>query len=138
MPGESTFKVGYHLVSQANIGECPAHHDLVVSPPRTVGIEVRGFDPVLLQIFSRRAVFLDGSRWGNVVGSNAVSQHRQHTRMADIANRTGLQHHAIEVRGSLNVRRSGVPGVRLARRHVQRPPAVVAFVNLAITFTEHV
>jgi hypothetical protein len=46
----AAFLAAHHLVADADVGEGAAFHDLVVSTPRTVGIEVGLPDLVLLQV----------------------------------------------------------------------------------------
>src|SRR5581483_4124666 len=60
--GEAALALGDHLVAQSNIGERPAHHHFVIAAARAVGIEVPGLHAVRDQVFSRRAVGLDGAR----------------------------------------------------------------------------
>jgi hypothetical protein len=80
----------HQFVAQADVGESAADHDFVIAAARAVGVEVGGLDAVLLQIFSGGAVFLDRAGGRDVVGGNAVAQHRQHAGRANSSTGEGL------------------------------------------------
>src|SRR5713226_8220523 len=104
MPGKSTFKTRHHFVAQSDIRECPAHHNFVITAPRTIRIEVRRLDPMLLQIFSGWAISLDRTGRRNVICGYTVPEHGQDTGALDVHDGTGFARHFVEVRRTLNVR----------------------------------
>src|ERR1700727_620841 len=46
------FPAPHHLVLDADVGKCPTHHHFVISPPRSVGIEIRIGNPAVEEIFA--------------------------------------------------------------------------------------
>src|SRR5208282_4875806 len=114
---------GDQLVAQADVRESAAHHHFVIAAPRAVGVEVGGFDAVLLQIFSGGAVFLDRAGGRNVVGGDAVSQYRQYAGRVDVGCGRGLELHVVEVRSAADVGGIFLPGVGLAFGNGKAAPA---------------
>ena len=135
--GEAPLGPGRQLVAEADVGEGPADHHLVVAAARAVGVEVEDVDAVLDQVASRRALHLDRARRRDVVGGDAVAQDRQGAGPADLRDRLGLGRHPDEVRGVLDVGRGVVPLVEVALRHRQRVPVLVALEDLAVLLVEH-
>src|SRR5262245_30359093 len=57
-----------HVISDADVGEGAAHHDLMIAAAGAVLVEVRHADAVIDEVFARRRGGLDGARRRNVVG----------------------------------------------------------------------
>ena len=60
MDGDASLGAGCELVAQANVGKGSAHHDVVISTARAVGVEVGRDDPLALQVFSGGTFCSDG------------------------------------------------------------------------------
>ena len=103
MPGESAFEVWNHLVPQSHISKRPAHHYFVIAAARSVGIKLCRLHAVFLQIFTGRAVSLDGTRRRNVVGGHAVPEDGKRARILDISNETRFHWHIVEIWRALDV-----------------------------------
>src|SRR3989442_6107848 len=56
MSRPSTLPIAGQAVAQPDIGECPAQHHLVVTAPRSVGIEVDRLDAMLDEVPPGRAI----------------------------------------------------------------------------------
>ena len=63
MLGHAAFDARHHLVLDADIGERAAHHDLVVTTARAVGVEVQHRHLMFAQIVACGAVSLDVASW---------------------------------------------------------------------------
>ena len=85
--GEAPLGPGRQLVAEADVGEGPADHHLVVAAARAVGVEVEDVDAVLDQVLARRALHLDRAGRRDVVGGDAVAQDRQDAGPADLRDR---------------------------------------------------
>ncbi len=82
-----TFFTAQHFILNADIGKSASHHHLMVPTSRPVRVKVFGFNPLFLQIASCGAVFLDITRWGNMIGGDRVSKHSQNTCLFNVGNR---------------------------------------------------
>ena len=118
----AAFGAGSQLVAQPNVGERAAHHHFVIAAPRAVGIEVPRLHAVRDQIFPGRAIHANRTGGRDVIGGDAVAQHRQHSRAADIGERRGSLGHVVEERRILDV--GGL--ARPTRRDRPRAPSVPA------------
>src|SRR5436305_6476557 len=134
---EAAFQARDHLVAQSHVGKCPAHHHFMISAPRSVRIELSRLDAMPLQIFSCWTVLLDRARRRNVISSNAIAKDREYARISDVAHSTGARHHIVEVRRTLDVRGSLVPGISVSRWHLQSAPVFVSRKNVLIAVPEH-
>src|SRR5271156_1209510 len=88
-------------------------------------------------MFSGGAVFLDGAGGRNVIGGNAVAEHREDARVVDLFDRRRLNLHTLEIRSAADVGGIFFPGVGLAFGDVEAAPALVAGKNLGVAFREH-
>ena len=93
---------------------------------------------MLLQILARRTVFLDRSRRRNVVGGDAVAEHRQHARSLDLFHWRRLQRHVIEIRSAADIGGIFLPGIGLALGDRKSAPALVALEDVSVAFRKHV
>jgi hypothetical protein len=110
----------------------------VVAAARAVGVEVALLYAPFDQIATRRRVLLDRSGRRDVVGRDAVAQQRDRAGALDRIEARRLGRHALEVGGTLDVRRLGIPRVAVSLGHRERIPVVVAVEHLAIAASEHV
>ena len=117
MFGESAFEVRHDFVPQPHIGERAANHDFVITAPRAVGIEVRGLDAMVDEILSGGAVLLNGTRRRDVIGSDAIAKHRQHTGATNVLDRARLNSHFIEIRCEAYVSGILLPRVSFSLGH---------------------
>ncbi len=109
----------------------------MVAAPRAVAVELAAADLVLEQVPSRRAVGLDRARRRNVVGGDRIAEDRQRPRPIDVGQRLGRHRHSGEIGRVLDVGRSGRPAVGLAALDLDRPPALVAAIDVGIAAAEH-
>ena len=107
--GHAAFDAGHHLVLDARVGERAAHHHFVIAAPRAVGIEVLRLDAVLDQVLARGAVRLDVAGRRNVIGGDAVAEHRQRARVAQIRRRRRRHRQPFEERRLADVGRRAFP-----------------------------
>ena len=126
------------LVAQADVRERAAHHHLVVAAARAVGVEVLALDAVLLEVLAGRRGLLDRAGGRDVVGGHRVAEHREHARALDVGELGRLGREVLEVRRQAHVGRVVVPLEAVALRHLERVPALVAVVDLAVGLAEHV
>ena len=110
MKRHTTFRTRGQLVSEADVGERPAHHHLVVATPRAVGVERLGlrrrcsirYRPAGLS----RLIEPAGD---DVVGGDAVAEHREHAGALDVGDRRGLGRQLLEERGPAHIGGIGIP-----------------------------
>ena len=110
----------------------------MVAAARTVRVEVARRHALLDQIPACRAVGLDRARRRDVVGRHAVAEQSEHARAGDIGQRRRGHRHAFEERRATDVGRVGIPVEAAALRHVQHPPALIAFEHPGVRAPEHV
>src|SRR5580698_5035642 len=133
---EAAFDID-QFVAQADVGEGAADHDFVIAAARAIGVEVGGLDASFLQIFSGRAVFLDGAGGRNVVGGDAVAKDGENARAFQFFDRRRLELHLVEVGSPADVSGVFLPGVGLTFGDGQAAPAIVSGENLGITLGKH-
>ncbi len=121
-----------HLVLDADIGECAAHHHLVVAAPAAVGVELAHRHLPLDQVFARRGGFLEAARRADVVGGHHVAQNRQNARALDVGDRARILAHTPEIGRVLDVGRGSGPVIRLATGHLDALPHLVALEDIGV------
>ena len=89
-------------------------------------LKSRRSTPCSIEVLPGRRVGPDRAGRGDVVGRDRVAEHDEAARAVDVLDRSGLARHPVEVRRQAHVRRLGVPRVEIARRGLERAPAVVA------------
>src|SRR5580693_1984408 len=134
--GEAAFHAD-QFVAQADVRKSSADHHFVIAAARAVGVKVAGFDAVLLQVFSGGAVFLDGAGGRDVVGGDAVAEHREDARALDVFYRRRFDLHTLEVGSAADVCGIFFPGVSLTFGNLEAAPALVALKNFSISFRKH-
>src|SRR5688572_2798819 len=87
---------------------------------------------------TRRARRRDVTRRRDVVRRYRIAEHGQETRAPDGPNPGRLERDAVEERRIFYVRGLIRPGERLARRHVERSPPLVAVEHVRVLAPEHV
>ena len=137
MDGPTAFGTGREQIAQANIGERAAHHHFVIAAARAIGIEILRLHSVRDQIFSGGRIRGNGAGGRNVVGGDAIAQHRQRAQAMQILQRGGLQRHIFKIWRMLDVGGFIVPGVEIAFGNGQSAPVLVAGENVGIFFAEH-
>ena len=125
------------LVPQAHVRERAAHHHLVVAAARAVRVELAPLDAVLDEVLPGGRVRPDRAGRRDVVGRDRVAEHDEAARADDVLDGAGLARHAVEVRRQAHVRRVRLPREEIARRGVERPPAVVAGEDVRVRPREH-
>src|SRR5580700_3413432 len=85
-----------------------------------------------------RATRLNRTGRGDVVRRDAMTEHSQHTRVANIREFAWFLGHFVEKRWALNISGFCVPGVQITFRHLQSAPALIAFKNLAVLLEVHI
>ncbi len=108
----------------------------MIAPARAIGVELRNRHLMGLQIFARRAVFLDGARRGNVVGGDGVAEQRKHARILNRLDLFRLFGHAFEIGRVRHIGRSR-PAIGLAVASVDRLPFFIALEDVGIARGEH-
>ena len=108
----------------------------MVAAARPVGVEVPRLDAVVDQPLTGRARLLDRSGRGDVVGGDAVAEHREHPRTLDRLDRRRLDLHPLEERRLADIGRVG-PGVAIALGRLQLAPAFVAREHVGVGALEH-
>ena len=136
-PGDAALGAGGELVAQPHVGERSAHHDLVVAAAAAVAVEVGGLDAVVGEVLAGRAVELDGTGGGDVVGGDAVAEHGEDARGADVLDRRGGCGHAVEVRRLADVGGVRLPAVGVAERELEVLPVLVAVRDGGVLLAEH-
>ena len=137
MQRPAALRAGGQLIAQADIRECAAHHHFVIPAASPVGIEFRGLHAIGDQIFARGAVGLNRASGRDVIGGDAIAQHGQHARIANVGKLGRSFRHLVEKWRALDVSGFGVPGVQVAFRHVQPTPALVALEDFAVLLAVH-
>ena len=118
---------GDEPVAQPDVAERAAHHHLVVTAPGAVRVELERPDAVLLEPRRRRATRRDRAGRRDVVGRDRVAEDGEDPRAVDVARPARARRVSPSKNGGLAMyveRR--VPGVPVAGRDRQRPPALVA------------
>ena len=100
------------LVDQTDVGEGTTGHDLVVTTPGTVGVELLGLNTVLVEVTGSGGLARDVSGGGDVIGGDRVSDVQQDVGTLDVGGLGGLEGHAVKVRGKTDVGGLGVPLVQ--------------------------
>ena len=100
MHGVGTLGARRETVAQPDVGERAPHHHFVVAAPCAVGVEVRRRQVESDQVATGRAVGLDGARGRDVVGGDAVAEHREDAGPDDVSHRFGVAAHALEEGGT--------------------------------------
>ena len=103
----------------------------MIAAARTVAVEVRRLDAMIGEVFSGRAVGLDGTGGRNMIGGYRVAQHRKHPRAVNIRNRRGSLPHAVEVRRLADVGRIRLPLVDVTGWELESLPTGVAWLTVA-------
>ena len=119
-------------VAQPDVAEGAAHHHLVMSAAGAIAVEVERRHAVRLEPLAGRAPAGDRARGRDVVGGHRVAQHRQHPRAHDVGDGRRLGRQPLEERRQRDVARCRVPGVAVALRDGQAPPALVALEHAGI------
>src|SRR3954469_9957321 len=83
-------------VAQPDVGEGAADHHFVIASARAIGVEVADLYALFLEPAARRAVPLDRSCGGDVIGGDRVAENGEDSRALDRLNRLGLGVHALE------------------------------------------
>src|SRR6476659_3560989 len=109
MHGPAAFGARGQLVAHANVGKRAPHHHFVIAAAGAVGIEVYWLDALLDEPFAGWSVNADRSGGRNVVGSDAVSEHRQRARVADVRERRRALRNFVKEWRILDVRGALVP-----------------------------
>ena len=128
----AAFRARHHLVAQADVGERAAHHHLVIAATRAVRVEVLPLHAVLEQPFAGGTRRRNVARRRDVVGRDRIAEHRRAARARDRLHARRLHRHAVEVRRVLHVRGIVLPRVRLAGRHVEPLPVLVALEDVGV------
>ena len=127
MDGVRTFAALHEPVSQPDIAECAADHDLVVAPPRAVGVELERSDAVGLEPLACGRPWRNRSGRRDVVCGDRVAQDGEHAGALDVAGRGRPWTDALQERRPGDVRRRRVPHITVTGRNREGAPAVVAF-----------
>src|SRR5207244_12992814 len=84
--GPAAFDSRHKPISQSDVGEGAAHHDLVVAATGAVAVEVAAIDAVVGQVLGGRAAGSDGACGRDVVRGHGVADHDEDARATDVAN----------------------------------------------------
>src|SRR3989454_1430641 len=137
MDGERSFGARREQILEPHVGERAAHHHLVVAATRPVGIEVERGDIMVDQVLARGTRFANRSRGRDVIGRDAVAQHAEHARAANVTHGSRFRRHPVEVRRAADVRRRRLPREAIAFLHRQAAPTLVAVEHLRVALAEH-
>src|SRR5207237_6309745 len=99
------------LVTKADIREGSAHHHLVISPTRSIGVEVDRLHAMLDQPFPGWTRSRNRAGWRDVISSDGITEHSESARPGDRPDSRWSKSHPVEERGILNVSRIQIPGV---------------------------
>src|SRR5579875_2606743 len=135
--GDAALGAGREQVAQPDVRERAADHHLVVAAAGAVGVEVAALDAVLGQVPPGRAVRLDRAGRRDVVGGHRVAEQGERAGPVDVFDRLRLGVHAVEVRRAAHVGRLLRPGERVAGRHLETLPALVALEHVRVVAGEH-
>ena len=125
-----------HFVLDADVGECAAHHHLVVAATRPVRVEFAHRNLTFHQILTGRRAFLERPGRRDVVGGDHVTQNRQHFGVLDVADRARFLAHVLEIGRVLHIGRLRRPVIGHAVRHFDALPLFVAFEDVRILLLE--
>src|SRR5205085_8877269 len=100
-------------------------HHLVVAMARAVRVELTSSNAMGEQVLSGGAFRMNGSGGRDVIGCNAVPQHREASRPLDVTDRACLGRHPVEVRRPANIGRFQIPCEETAFWNRQLSPALV-------------
>ena len=128
---------GRELVAQADVGQRPAHHHLVIAAARAVGVEVARRDPVRYQVLTGRALHGNRPRRGDVVGGDRIAQQGQDAHAGQVLHEGLGIGHLVEVGRPLDIGRGLAPLEQAAVRHRHRFPPPIALEHLRILLAEH-
>ena len=114
-------------VAQPDVAERAAHHHLVVAAAGAVRVELERRDAVLLEPLPGRRPRRDRAGRRDVVGRDRVAEDGEDARAVDVASTGGASAVRPSKNGGLAMYvEAGIPGVAVAGRDRQRPPAIVA------------
>src|SRR5699024_3940372 len=85
------------LVSQTDVSDSTANHDLVVTTTGTQGVVVNAVYAVGIQVLSSRGAWLNRGSRGDVVSGDRVAQLNENACALDVFNWSCLGIHAVEV-----------------------------------------
>ena len=100
------------LVDQTNVGEGTTGHNLVVTTPGTVGVELLGLNTVIVEVTGSGGLARDVSGGGDVIGGDGVANVQEDVGTGDVGGLGGLEGHTVEVRRETDVGGVGVPLVQ--------------------------
>jgi len=109
----------------------------VVTPARTILVEVLRPDLVLQKVLASRAVLLDRTGRRDVVGGDLVTEYGKNARSEDVINRLRGHAHAFEIGRVLHVSAVIVPAIGEACRGLDRLPVLVALEHVRVLVLEH-
>ena len=97
------------MVPQPNVAESTAHHDVVVTAPRTVGVERAPRHIVRDQMLARRRARRDTASGRDMVRCNRIADLDQHACVLDGRAWLRLDLRVGEVRGQLDICAARIP-----------------------------
>ena len=124
------------LVNQPGVSEGAPCHNLVVSSPGAVGVEVLGFHSLGDQESGRRGVFGDGPSRRDVIRCDRVTHVQQAVSVSYVFYLRKLCFQRLEERGVVDVGRFWVPLVLFGFWNFQSIPSVSSFRDLFVDFLE--
>src|SRR5699024_6009176 len=125
------------LVSQTDVSEGTANHDLVVTTTGTQGVVVHALNAVLNQVLSSWGAWLNGGSRGDVVSGDRVAQLHQNASALDVFNWLWLFAHVVEVWCLADVGGIFIPLEGLAFWNIQVAPCIVALEDVSVVSFVH-
>ncbi len=133
---KATLDSRHESIAQANVGERAAHHDLVIPPPRAVGVEVAQLDAMLRQVAAGGRILGDRAGRRDVVGGHRVAENSERACASNVLPSGRLAGHAGEERRLPDVCRGYVPRVPVSVRNGKRAPLFVPVEHAGVLLAE--
>ena len=133
----AAFDSGDHFVLDADVGKGAAHHNVMMTTPRAIAVEIRLRDLMFHQPFASRRVRFDATRGRNMVGGDAIAQNRQRFRVDNVADRCRCHAHAVKIGRIGHISAARAPLIGFAALDLDRLPMFVALIDAGIAAFEH-
>ena len=127
----------YQQVAQTDVPEGTPHHDLVIAPPGTKGVEIPGFDPLGNQVVSSGFLPGDGSGRRDMVGGDGIPEQGQNPHSRDVLQGLRFPLHPLEKRRLFNVGGLIRPGKSISGRDGQGLPGLIPAEHIRVFAGEH-
>ena len=128
--------IGREVIPQSDVAESAAHHDVVITASRSVGVESATRDIVGDEMLAGRRARRDATSRGDVISRYGIADLNQHPRILDGRPRLRSQLSVGEVWRRLDVGAAGIPVETLRLLSIQRLPLLRSHVNRRVSILE--